>query len=51
MKAILIFRTLTLTSVALTFALAWVNYWVMIALFILAGIFAALWLIASANEQ
>lgn len=55
MKRTNLLRRCTLISVAVAFALAWVNYWAALAAFVCTGIFAVAWLVLQhydyANEQ
>lgn len=55
MKRTNVLRRCTWISVAVAFALLWVNYWVAIAAFVCTSIFAVAWLVSDyadyANEQ
>lgn len=46
----IIFKTATITCVALSFALAWVNYWATFALLCIAAVCAIAWLIVGYYE-
>ncbi len=45
MKRTTLLRRCTWISVAVAFALAWVNYWAMFALLCIAGVCATAWMI------